>query len=210
VALVPGSFSAYWGYRAEMGRSRKDLILFGAPSLAGGVIGAFLVIKAGDALFSRLVPWLIFSATGLFLAQEPLRRIFMPASGNAGGDQELTRRHPLGAAIFQFFVAIYGGFFGAGMGILMLAAMGMMRLGSIHRMNGLKNFAAVCINGVAAVTFALMHRVDWPLAGVMAVGAVFGGYAGAGLARRLGQSNVRRLVVFIGLAIGVWTLVRHA
>jgi hypothetical protein len=210
VALVPGSLSAYWGYRSEMGRSRRDLVLFGLPSLAGGVIGAFIVVKAGDQLFSRLVPWLIFSATGLFLLQDRLKTLFAPDTNEGAGTARFSRRHPVGATIFQFLVAIYGGFFGAGMGILMLAAMGMMGMGSIHRMNGLKNFAAVCINGVAAVTFALMHRVNWPFAALMAVGAVAGGYGGAGAAQRIGEKNVRRLVIYIGLGIGFWTLLRHA
>jgi hypothetical protein len=193
-----------------MGRSKRDLFLFGLPSLAGGIIGALLVIKAGNALFDRLVPWLIFSATALFLLQDPLRKLIMPDTAAGSAEGSLSRTRPAGAMIFQFFVAVYGGFFGAGMGILMLAAMGMMGLGSIHRMNGLKNFAAVCINGVAAATFAIEHRVIWPLAALMAVGAVAGGYGGAGLARRMGRDNVRRLVVAIGIIIGIWTLVRHA
>ena len=108
--------------------------------------------------------------------------------------------------VFQFFVAIYGGFFGAGIGILMLAALGFLGQTNIHRMNGLKNFAAVCINGVGALTFIFYRRVDWTLALLMMALAVTGGYAGAGLAQRAGQANVRRLVIFIGLAFGAYTL----
>jgi len=108
--------------------------------------------------------------------------------------------------VFQFFVAIYGGFFGAGIGILMLAALGFLGQTNIHRMNGLKNFAAVCINGVGALTFVLYRRVDWRLAALMAVAAVLGGWGGAGLARRIGQANVRRIVIAIGLGFGVYTL----
>ena len=108
--------------------------------------------------------------------------------------------------MFQFFVAIYGGFFGAGIGILMLAALGFLGQTNIHRMNGLKNFAAVCINGVGALTFIFYRRVDWTLALLMMALAITGGYAGAGLAQKAGQANVRRLVIFIGLAFGAYTL----
>ena len=203
VALVPGSLSAFWGYRNEMRRDevRRDLLWLGLPSLLGGVAGAFLLLHTPDKAFARLVPWLILSATGLFMLQGVL--------GRRSGQSDDAARDPaarkgLGwVMVFQFFVAVYGGFFGAGIGILMLAALGFVGLSNIHRMNGLKNFAAVCINGVAALTFIVGRKVDWPLALLMMVGAIAGGYAGAGLAQRLGQANVRRLVVGVGLTIGV-------
>ncbi len=159
----------------------------------------------GDKAFSRLVPYLILGATGLFLLQGPLRAWLSRHSADEG--QPRPQSH-IGAALFQFVVATYGGFFGAGIGILMLAAMGILGLTNIHRMNGLKNFAAVCINGVAALTFVFSGRVNWPLAGLMMVAAIVGGAAGAGLATRVGQQNVRRAVVVIGLAMGVYTLLR--
>ena len=111
--------------------------------------------------------------------------------------------------LFQFFVATYGGFFGAGIGILMLAALGFMGLSNIHRMNALKNFAAICINGVAALLFIALHRVNWPIALTMMAAAIVGGYGGAGIAQRIGQKNVRRLVVLIGLAIGISMLIKQ-
>lgn len=210
VALAPGSLSAFWGYRGEISHNKRDLLWMGLPSLAGGLLGAVFVVRAGDSLFSRLVPVLILGATALFIVQDPVRRA-LARRGVAGIGQDgdvPARRFPVGPMAFQFFVALYGGFFGAGIGILMLAALGMMGLDNIHRMNGIKNFAAVCINGVAAVTFALLGRVEWRLAALMAVGAVLGGYGGAGLARRLGQTNVRRFVIFVGLSIGLYTA-RH-
>ncbi|MBV9849803.1 MAG: sulfite exporter TauE/SafE family protein [Armatimonadetes bacterium] len=207
VALVPGSVSAFWGYRQEMGRGRRELLWLGLPSLAGGVIGAKLVLRAGDEVFAHLVPWLILGATALFMLNEPVRR--WVARGRREEAAPSARQGVLGVMLFQFVVAVYGGFFGAGMGILMLAALGFLGLSNIHHMNGLKNFAAVCINGVAAATFILGGRVNWPLALLMAVGAVLGGYGGAGLARRLGQKNVRRLVVGIGLVIGLAMLVKQ-
>lgn len=204
VALVPGSLSAFWGYRGVMEGSRRQLLWLGIPSVIGGFVGAFLVVHVGDALFSRLVPWLIFAATGLFMAQEPIRRwMAQRKSATEEDTEEPDKRRLAGVVLFQFLVAVYGGFFGAGIGIAMLAALGILGLSSIHRMNGLKNFAAVCINGVGALTFAFAHKVHWLVAGLMAVGAIIGGYSGAGIAQKIGQKNVRRLVILIGLCIGV-------
>ena len=214
VALVPGSLSAFWGYRREMDGDRRILWTMAVPSLLGGAVGAYLATHIGSDLFKRLVPWLIFAATFLFLIQDWVRRHIggegladaasspAPPGLGAGGASSLG----LGGMVFQFFVAVYGGFFGAGIGILMLAALGFLGQTNIHRMNGLKNFAAVCINGVGALTFILYRRVDWPLAALMAVAAILGGWGGAGAARRIGQANVRRIVIVIGLGFGVYTL----
>jgi uncharacterized membrane protein YfcA len=205
VALVPGSLSAVWGYRGEMkGGLKRDLLWLGLPSLIGGAAGAYLLLHTSDAAFSRLVPWLILSATVLFMVQGPVRR-WLGRGGEQ--DQDPAQRRGLWAVmLFQLFVAVYGGFFGAGIGILMLAALGFIGFTNIHRMNGLKNFAAVCINGVASLTFILGRRVDWPLALLMMVGAILGGYGGAGLAQRVGQDNVRRTVIAVGLTIFCITL----
>jgi uncharacterized membrane protein YfcA len=208
VALVPGSFSAGLGFRDELGTDSGRLLVFllGA-SLAGGLLGAWLVVLAGDALFGALVPWLILSATALFIAQEPVRR--WRERRNAGrAEPRLEDINVWGLAGAQFLVAIYGGFFGAGMGILMLAELGFMGLANIHQMNGLKNFAAVCINGIAAVFFALGKHVVWPLAALMAVGSVLGGYAGAWVAQRIGEATVRWVIIIIGLGIGIYMLVK--
>ncbi len=208
VALVPGSLSAYWAYRskgtADESPGRSELWRMALPSLLGGAGGAWLAVHIGSALFSRLVPWLILSATFLFLVQDPVRRWLGKGAGKPAG----AGASPF-ALLFQFAVAVYGGFFGAGIGILMLAALGFLGQTNIHRMNGLKNFAAVCINGVGALTFIVYHQVRWPLALLMTVAAVAGGLGGAGLARRVGQANVRRAVVGIGLSMGLWTLAQQ-
>ncbi|MCC6483484.1 MAG: sulfite exporter TauE/SafE family protein [Armatimonadetes bacterium] len=210
VALVPGSFSAYWGYRDELEHGWKELAWIGLPSLIGGYLGAVLLVHTGDKLFAKMIPWLILGATALFAIQEPFRRI---VNRNASGDPShhafKGRRLALTMA-YQFVVALYGGFFGAGIGILMLAALGMLGLSNIHRMNALKAFAAVCINGVAAVTFIIERNVVWHFAILMAVGSVAGGYGGAGLARRIGQRNVRLSVIVIGVAIGLYTLLKRS
>jgi uncharacterized membrane protein YfcA len=115
-----------------------------------------------------------------------------------------------GVAIVQFSIAVYGGFFGAGIGILMLATMGFMGQSDIHAMNRLKNISAVAINGVAGLTFALSGQVRWTFALVMMISAVAGGYLSAGVAQKIGPLWARRAVVVIGLAIGVYTLLKPA
>jgi uncharacterized membrane protein YfcA len=150
------------------------------------------------------VPWLILVATVLFLLQEPLGRRLVGRSGGAP-----TRVRLGGTAAFQLLVATYGGFFGAGMGILILAALGFLGWTDLHEMNGLKSLIAVCINGVASLTFVLLGQVRWPLAALMAVGAIAGGYLGARLARRLGQRAVRRIVAVVGLGIAAWMFARQ-
>jgi uncharacterized membrane protein YfcA len=206
LALVPGSLGAFWGYRGELQNDRQTLVALAAPSIAGGIGGALLALRAGDALFAKLVPWLILGATALFLVNEPISR-WLGRTRDAAHKASAGSLVAMGA--FQFAVALYGGFFGAGIGILMLAALGIAGMRNVHRMNAFKNFAAVCINGVAAVTFIYMGRVVWWLAGIMAVAAVAGGFLGAGAAKKFGQKNVRRVIVAVGVVIALVMFVRH-
>lgn len=201
VALVPGSFGAFLGYGDERKAAQAELLTLGLPSVVGGILGAVVVMRVGDRSFAKLVPFLLYGATALFLVQPLVKRAL------EGRTSRLPR---FVLPIFQLLVATYGGFFGAGIGILMLAAMGIVLAGaSIHRLNAFKNLAAATINGVAAVTFALAGRVNWRVAGVMAVAALSGGYLGAGIAKRLGERVVRGFVVLVGLAIGTWLLVKR-
>jgi uncharacterized protein len=207
VALVPGSFASFWGYRRSGGFARGDTLWFAVPSFLGGAMGALLVVKSGDRVFSRLVPWLLFGAVGLFVAQEPLRRWSMRrARAPRSASPSVQRR--MGVAVVQFLIAVYGGFFGAGIGILMLATMGFMGQSDIHQMNRLKNISAVAINGVAGITFALSGQVRWSLALIMMISAVAGGYLSAGVAQRVGPVWARRTIVVIGISIGVYTLLK--
>ena len=206
VALVPGSLSAGWGFRRELGaHTNRVLIALLVSSLAGGLVGAWLVVMAGDALFRALVPWLILGSTALFIVQEPLRRWRERRSAEAE-PRGLDEVNVWWISAGQFVVAVYGGFFGAAMGILMLAELGLVGLTNIHQMNALKNFAAVCINGIAALYFAVGQHVRWPLAALMAIGAVLGGYAGAWVAQRIGPAMVRWAIIVIGLGIGLYML----
>ena len=210
VALWPGSLGALVGFRRELGDSRRWMLLLGAPSVAGGLIGAYLLLLTPSRLFLSIVPFLILFATILFAAGEPInRKLVITAEHHTHIEPSPKRWWWIAAVVFQFAVAIYGGYFGAGMGILMLAALGLMGLTDIHRMNGLKNFFVVCINIFAAAFFIANRRVEWPYALVMVGGAIAGGYGGAGLARKLGRRFVRRAVIVIGLAMAVSLLFRR-
>lgn len=212
VALWPGTLSSLWGYRSEMEGSGPWLLRFGSISLVGGLIGANLLLGTRPGVFEALVPYLILLASLLFMAQEPISRWLRARRAESakphGGHPPAHPHARLAGLAFQFAVAVYGGYFGAGIGILMLAALGLMGMDQIHRMNGIKSFAALCINGVAAATFILGGAVNWPLAALMAVASILGGLGGAGAARRLGPKHVRQLVILIGLSIGLSMLLR--
>jgi uncharacterized membrane protein YfcA len=205
VSLWPGSLGGMIGFRRELGESRHWMLMLVGPSVIGGLVGAFLLLLTPAPVFAFIVPWLILFATVLFAVGEPLSRRFARLNSVDVGSQKW-----LAAAIaFQFFVAVYGGYFGAGIGILMLAALSLLGLRDIHQMNALKNFFAVSINLIAALYFVLTGPVHWRFALFMALGSVAGGYGGAGLARKLGRSFVRRAVIFIGLAMALSLLFRR-
>ena len=151
------------------------------------------------------MPYLILFATVLFAVQEPVQRVLRPE----GHPAHRSARWLAGAMVFQLFVGLYGGYFGAGIGILMLAALSILGMSDIHQMNGLKNFFGMCINGVAALYFIWAHMVYWPDVVVMAIGAVAGGYGGAGMARRIGRVAVRRMVILIGLGMALSLFLRR-
>jgi uncharacterized protein len=216
IALWPASLASMWGYRSQLGGARLWAWGFAAPSLIGGGIGAWLLLRTPAHRFAALVPWLVLGATALFVAQRPImewlrrRRPAAPLDGPPAASNESTgsdRFPPFSILAFQALVAIYGGYFGAGIGILMLAALGLMGFTNIHRMNGLKNWGGLCINAVAAVMFAFSSLVNWPVALAMAAGSMSGGYIGSRTAQRMPQRLVRAAVVAIGMISGVLLLV---
>jgi hypothetical protein len=200
------------GFRRELTGSRRWMKLLAVPSVVGGLVGAVLLLLTSSDTFAAIVPHLILFATVLFAAGDRITSKFRSARQEDAESQTGAtpgRAWWAGAAVFQFFVAVYGGYFGAGIGILMLAALGLLGLKDIHQMNGLKNFFAMCINAVAAFYFMALGPVEWDEAVVMAAGSIVGGYGGAGLARRLGRTVVRRVVIFIGLAMAVAMMLRR-
>lgn len=206
VALVPGTLSSTLGYRRELEKTPRRFFVLMIPSLIGGLLGAGLLRRTPPAIFASLVPYLILFATILFLVQEPIQRRRQTRDATR---LPATNRWLIGTGFYQFFIAVYGGYFGAGIGILMLAALGLIGLSDIHQMNGLKNIFASSINAVAAVYFIAAGMVSWPAALLMMVGSIMGGYGAAGLARRLGQKFVRRTVVVVGLAMTISLFIKQ-
>jgi uncharacterized membrane protein YfcA len=196
VALWPGSISGMWGYRRELRKLRPWYILL-VPSFLGGIAGARLMLATPAEIFRMLVPYLILAATVLFMLQGPIARMFL--------NPEMRRSpSPLLITIvmaLQFGIATYGGYFGAGIGILMLALMSLLGIESVHELNALKTLLATCINGVAAACFVWAGAADWGRAVVMVAGSILGGYGGATIARKFGQKPVRAIVIVIGFSI---------
>lgn len=205
VALWPGSLAAAYGFRRELATARRWLLLLIFPSLAGALFGSWLLLQTPSATFDRAIPILILAATLLLAMQEAITKRL----GTVARAHETPSRGWLTFVFgFQLIVGIYGGYFGAGMGILMLAALGLIGLTDLHQMNGLKNVLAVSINGIAAVYFSLQNAVVWSDVFVMVAGTIAGGLLGARIARRLGRKFVRYTVVVIGIIMTVALAVR--
>jgi uncharacterized protein len=205
IALWPGLLGSMWGYRREIGASKHFMVQMGIISLLGGILGTFLLIKTPSPTFARLVPFLILFATFLFMLQEPVSRWlnFRADANQAGG-----KGHWFAAVVIQFMAATYGAYFGAGNGILILSALGLLGITNIHAANGLKIFLALCLNIVAIIGFIFAGLIAWQPAIIMAIGALLGGYFGASVARRLSNRLMRGIVILIGLFIGILMLFR--
>ena len=208
VALWPGGVSSMYGYRRALRGVRTWAAVLIAPSLLGGLVGAWLLTRTSDAQFKAIVPWLVFGATVLFLSQKRvgswLRSRGSVAPQTPESDDDLPAPPGKWAIAVQFAVAIYGGYFGAGAGIVMLAAFGLLGLTNVHQMNGLKNFLAILFNFVAIVTFAVSGLVQWPIAVVMAIGSIIGGHYASRFAQRTNQDVMRQLIGVIGIASAIW------
>jgi hypothetical protein len=199
VAIWPGTVGSAWGYRRELGGAEPRFLALIVPSLVGGLAGAVLLRRTPTATFDHMVPYLILFATLLFMAQEPIQRKL----GSAERKRHESRAWFVSVLCFQLLVGLYGGYFGAGIGILMLAALSIMGLRDIHEMNSLKVVFGGSVNGIAAAYFIWARMVYWPYVLLMAVAAIAGGYGGAGVARRIGQTAVRRIVIAIGFGMAL-------
>ena len=201
VAIWPAGVSGALGFRKNLASLQRWLWLLTIPSLLGGAAGAVLLLQTPAQVFARIVPLLIGGATILLAAQEAITRHLPHKKGSIGW--------LIFAFTFQFAVGVYGGYFGAGMGILMLAALGLIGLTDLHQMNGLKNVLGLCINGVAAVYFIVRGAVVWSDVVIMAVFSITGGFLGAKLAKKLGRTFVRGAVVVIGVVMTIALFLRH-
>jgi uncharacterized protein len=199
VALMPGSIASLVAYRRNFGALRFWLLVFGPSCLLGGLLGSMLLVYTPDQTFEQLVPLLLLFATGLFMAKEGIQKTFLPGAAVEARSRSFT--WIAAAAAFQFLVGIYGGYFGAGIGILMLASYGILGFQHIHRMNTLKLVLGAVINGTASVYFICTLPIAWQHAGILAIGTILGGYGGAAVAQKIPDKAVRVMIAVIGLSL---------
>ena len=198
LALWPGSASSTWAYRRFIGQERKRAMVLALPCLLGGLLGSWILLHTSERVFRTIVPWLILFACALLAQQARVAKLFAGKAGSASDDHV-----PWGLWVAQFLISIYGGYFGAGIGILMLAAMGIFLPDAMQRANGLKVLFAGLINGIAAIYFFAVGAARLPEAGVMALAALAGGWAGARVAQKLPARVFRAVVVGYGVIVAL-------
>lgn len=201
VGLVLGSASGAYGYRAELaGQGRRARLLLPA-GLAGGLTGAGLLLLLPGGTFEMVVPWLILLAVALVAVQDTLAR--WVTRWRRALNPDASHEAELLAIGFVYLTGIYGGYFGAAQGVLLIAVLGLFLPDALQRTNGLKNLVAVAINGVAAVAFAIFAPVNWGVVLPLAVGATAGGFVGARLGRRLPAAVLRLAIIVIGTGVAL-------
>jgi uncharacterized protein len=207
-ALVPGSVGGAVALRRELIPQWRTLVILLAPTIAGSLFGAFTVANTPEAIFRAVVPFLVLFATVVFAARN---RIISLAKRGALAGAPADHIAPAGlvvGGIVQFIIAFYGGYFGAGIGILMLTSLSLIGMSDVIKMNALKNALAVAINGTAATFFAFDQKIEWPVALLAAVAATLGGYVLARLARRINQNTLRAGIVVAGVIVSAWLFIR--
>lgn len=204
VAVLPGSVASSFAYLAEVKRYARRFLRLGVVSAFGGVAGALLLLQLTNTAFSRLVPYLLLGATLLFAASPLLAKRSSPQA------REHSRRGYLMGLGLQFVISVYGGFFGAGMGIVMLASLALIEGGDFHTLNAAKNVLAVSIQTVAIVLFIVSGVVSWPQAFVVMVACILGGYVGVVAARRIPVGVIRGFIITTGLLLSLYYFVRPA
>lgn len=207
VALWPGAVASVGAYRKELAKQMRSLLFLGSTSLVGGILGAILLLNTSEELFVLLLPYLLLIATLLFTFGGTISR-FLRARFSGSSTSSSSWTSLIGVSLLQLVISIYGGYFGGGIGFLMLAMLTLLGMENIHSMNALKTVLASCINGVAVLTFIVTGAVLWPQAIVMIGGAIVGGYGGAAFAQRLDPTLVRRFVIAVGFAMTIYFFVR--
>lgn len=203
VALCPGYFGGTLAQKNDLLGQKNRLWLIVPPGIAGGVLGGFLLLQSGEKLFNDLVPYLILLASGLLAIQDPVRAWLTRRMGEKHGStlEKLTWL-PVGLA------SIYGGYFGAGLSVIVLSALGLTLEDTLTHLNALKQAVAFSVNVAAAIFFLFSGQVLWPMAAVMAVGALLGGVLGGKLAGKVKPSTLRWTVVTIGVMVSIIYFVR--
>jgi uncharacterized membrane protein YfcA len=203
VAVFPGTVGTSWAYREELGQQRRVMLALMPTAIIGAVLGAALLLYTPASTFRAVTPFLILGACAMLAGQDRLIKLVY-------GDKEQSAREPnmLLLQVTMLGVSIYGGYFGAGMGIIMLALFGLFLPDDIQQSNALKGFMAMMINGLAAAYFVLFGDVAWTAAAVMAVSALTGGYSGVFVARRLRRDRLRMAAVTFGVIAALVLMVR--
>ena len=206
VGLAPGSLSGAIGYRAELAGQRGRLVRLGSASLVGGIGGALLLLVLPSGAFDAIVPVLILLGCVLVILGPRISRRVAARAEERGGLPE----HGAGWVWPAVLGAgVYGGYFGAAQGVLLMAILGIGVEDTMQRHNATKNVLALLVNGIAAVVFAFVAHVDWPVAGLIAVGSIIGGQLGATVGRRLPPGVLRAVIVVVGVVAIVSFVVRH-
>jgi len=202
VAVTPANVASAWAYRRELAANLRRFAALGVVSLIGGLVGAYILTVTHNEAFRQLVPWLLLFATLLFAASPRIVALARTIA-KSEGHHPSTRAWAAGLA-FQLIVAVYGGFFGAGMGIVMLAALAITEGDDFHLINSAKNLCATLIQIVAVVLFVAKGLVSWPETVVVGLASVVGGYLGVVFGRRLSAGAIRWLVIAVGASLTLY------
>ena len=218
IGLVPAALmgALHGSHGMSEPGSRRVSAWFFVVSVVGGGVGSLLLKYTSSERFKVIVPWLILTAALIFLLHDTLTRLIFKPAPKTDVEKDASvrlRTAPPPSSLLplaiQFWVAVYGGYFGAGIGIMILATLSLMRVGGIYRLNYLKNYASFAINGVASVLFMIWRMIDWPIALSMIAGALLGGFGGVKLAGKIGPRWTRRFVSIVGFGMAAWMIVRQ-
>ncbi len=206
IAVFPGQCASFWAYRKILAAQTRTVVVLGVTSLLGGAMGAIILLYTSTPAFDLLVPWLLLGATLMFAFGNRLRRSLglrlVSVSGEIGWGA--LRK----AAVLQLVIGIYGGFYGAGAGILELAVLDMLGLENIHLANALKVILTTAFNTLAVVIFLAVGKIYWTAAFILGAATIVGGYGGAWIAQKLPPAWVRGFVMVVGAAMTVYFFLR--
>jgi uncharacterized protein len=205
MAVWPGTMASVGAYREDVYRERRRLPWLLGISIVGGLIGAIILLRTPQADFDRVLPWLLLAATAIFTFGGPFTRWLR--GREAAGQPEA--KIGFWSGLTQFIIAVYGGYFGGGAGMLMLAMLGLSGMTDIHAMNGIKTLLSATLNLVAIVAFVFAGLIAWPQAGVMMIGAIAGGYGGAFFARKMDPRIIRTFVIIVGVGMTIYFFLRR-
>lgn len=204
LGLLPGTVTAAFGYRRELRGQLRRVLRFGAGSFLGGLIGALLLLKLPESAFGAVVPVLILGACVLVLLQPRVSRWSAERRSRVGGRED--GGVPMWCGVLG--TGMYGGYFGAAQGVILMALFGSFLQEDLQRLNAAKNVLASIVNGVAASVFIMVARIDWTIVGVIACGATLGGMLGARIGRRLPPRVLRGVIITVGVTASVALIVR--